>query len=68
MVDLQLGPENFGFTDPLTGTWNLKNILVVLMHQQVVWKTVWSSYANGSTGGTAPSKHSMEVLQIAQIF
>ena len=49
---LQLGPENFGFTDPLTGTWRPKKYTgSVNAPASGYGGTVWSSYVNnGSTG------------------
>ena len=54
----QLGPEEFGFTDPLTNTWRPKKYTGSVNAPASGFEgTVWSSYVtNGSTGGTAPSK------------
>ena len=51
----QLGPENFGFTDPLTNTWKPKKYTGTFAQSSVNDGTTWSSsVSNGTVDSTYP--------------
>ena len=49
-----LGPESFGFTDPLTGTWRPKKYTGGFTQSSANDGTTWSSSVSGPVNSSKP--------------
>ena len=51
-----LGPEEFGFTDPLTNTWRPKKFIATGPNNGSTWSNNWSASGNGFASGAGPAQ------------